>query len=256
MSNMSWDWIAGFFEGEGCISWYDSKTTTKQGIYGRVFIGQKEVEPLQAIYDFLKVEGFSHVSLSIRRQAKSTNSLGRLCEIWVLAIQQRDEVVRFLEKIVNFLFQKKEKAEFVITSLKSLRDERDRILEEAVKLKNSGLPEREVARKLGIGRRSLINYARSKGIELKDIRKEKSWRQDRVDRGLCSECGNPRGEDGTKRYCRACADIRNKRVENIRLHRLANGLCVRCAKPKGEDGAKTLCRSCADANKTKKPAKT
>lgn len=254
MTKMSWEWIAGFFEGEGCVHWYNSRTKTKQGICGRVFIGQKKKEPLQAIYDFLEAEGFNRVSLYLRKQCDSRKSLGRHCEIWVLCIQQRDEVIRFLENIVDFLFQKKEKAEFVITSLKSLRDERDNILNEAIRLKNSGLTIFQVTRQLGIRSQSLTDYARSKGITLRDNRKENAWRQDRVDRGLCSDCGKPRREDGTSRLCRECADVCNKRVAAIKTKRKTEGLCVTCGKPKGQNGTMTLCRDCADKKCTRKRA--
>lgn len=55
---MTWQWIAGFFEGEGCIVWHKPKKNSTQGIGGVISIGQKNKEPLQAIYDFLKSENF------------------------------------------------------------------------------------------------------------------------------------------------------------------------------------------------------
>lgn len=250
---MSWDWLGGFFEGEGSIHWYQSKTKTKQGISGRIFIGQKIKDPLQQVYDFLEGEGFERARLYLRKQAKkSINALADPVEIWVIAIQQRDEVVRFLENIIPFLIQKEEKALFVLDSLKGYRDERDKVLQEASELKKSGLSWREVSRQLGIGRRSLINYATSKGIDIKKTNNRedgKSWKKDRIERGLCASCGKPRGEDGTLWLCRPCTDKHNKRTRERKAMILSEGLCVTCEKPKGDNGTKTLCRKCADSRK-------
>lgn len=252
MSNMSWDWIAGFFEGEGCISWYEQKLRTKQGVYGRIFIGQKEKEPLQRVYDFLKGEGFERVGLTLRRQAKGRNAFGKPTEIWVVSIQQRDEVIKFLEQVVDMLIQKREKAIFVLDNLKGLRGEREDKLEEALELREQGIPWREITRSMGITRVSLTNYARSKGIDIRDDREgydKQTWRQDRIERGLCENCGNPRGEDGTIRQCRTCADKHNQRTRKRKAIIVSRGLCVNCEKPRGDNGTKILCRNCASGRK-------
>lgn len=213
---MSWAWIGGFFEGEGSIHWYPSKTKTKQGINGRIFIGQKIKDPLQQIYDFLKNEGFERAGLYLRKQAKKgANSLAEPCEIWVVAIQQRDEVVKFLEKVTPYLIQKREQALFVMGELKRLRSERDDILARALEMRNQGKTWAEVSKTLKIKPVSISNYARSKGIYVRQKEKgsepftQKKWRDQRVASGLCRNCGKPR--DGKSSYkCTHCIEKYNE----------------------------------------------
>lgn len=218
MAKMSWVWIAGFFEGEGNVFWQEGKKGTKQSLHGRATIGQKAKAPLQEIHDFLIEQGFCEPSFYLRR----ANTSLRSTECWILTINRRDDVIRFYSEISSYLIEKKAQAEFVLNRLTQNRDERDSILLRAAELKKSGMSWREVSRQLGIGRRSLINYATSKGIDLERTGKRedgKSWKQDRVDRGLCERCGQPRGEDGTMRTCQSCAvKIRAWRNEYRRIH--------------------------------------
>lgn len=219
MVEISWEWVAGFFEGEGCIFWQEGKKGTKQSTCGRATIGQKEKAPLQAIYAFLIEQGFSTPAFYLRPAWKGSD---RSIDIWMLTIQRREDVIRFLKSIEPFLFQKKEKAGFVINRLSALIVERNDNLSKALEVRKTGASWRDVSRKTGIGRVALNNYARAAGIELKKEKRfndENDWRQDRVDRGLCEKCGKSRGENGTLRKCRACANKYNEwRNEYRRVH--------------------------------------
>ncbi len=209
MNQISWEWIAGFFEGEGHIYWQEGRKGTRQGTCGRCIIGQKRKEPLRAIYDFLIGQGFHVPALYLRPASKSSE---RSTEIWILGVQWRDDVINFLSNIGPMLFQKREKALFVLDRLTALRDQRDSDMSHAVSLRKEGISWREVARRAGIGRVALTNYARSSGIDLSShvgLGDDIDWRGDRIARGLCEACGNPRGENGTKRKCRACANHYN-----------------------------------------------
>ena len=203
---MNWDWIAGFMEGEGHIYWQWSKKGTKQGTGGRVIIGQKDKRALEAIHDFLLKEGFENPIFYLRPASKLVE---RSCDLWMLTLNRRPDVIRFLEKVLDGLFAKREKATFVIETLKRLNRERKEILETALALRKQGKSWREISRETKVGRVALLNYARAEGIELpgkKHPFDERSWRHDRQARGICTTCGKPRGADGTKWYCRLCAD--------------------------------------------------
>jgi hypothetical protein len=63
--------------------------------------------------------------------------------------------------------------------------------------------------------------------------------------GLCLNCGEPRGDNGTKTRCRNCADTQTAYARERRERLIQERLCVRCAGPRGEGGTKDLCRACA-----------
>lgn len=54
-------------------------------------------------------------------------------------------------------------------------------------------------------------------------KKSEARDQQRIADGVCLQCGLPRGDDGTKRRCRACADVDN----SGRAVRRGAGLAVR-----------------------------
>jgi len=211
MEKMTWTWIAGFFEGEGTVFWQEGKKGTKQGLHGRATIGQKDKMALQEIYKFLISEGFSKPSFYLRPPIKFPTGLGLTCEIWILTINKRDDVIRFYAEITPYLFQKYDKAKYVLDRLVKARNERDEILKESIRLKDGGMTWANISRELGIGRVAILNYARSAGTDLHAKYHDEGidFRQDRVNRGLCETCGKERGESGTKRKCRNCADSYN-----------------------------------------------
>jgi hypothetical protein len=70
--------------------------------------------------------------------------------------------------------------------------------------------------------------------------------QARIDAGLCKDCGQPRGDDGTAVRCRACAEAASlrstARTKHIRKERLEAGLCLRCGGQR--DALTVLCPTC------------
>lgn len=218
MAKISWEWIAGFFEGEGNVFWQEGKKGTKQGLHGRAVIGQVVKAPLEAIYDFLMESGFDKPGFYLRPSL----NINKWQPCWILTISKRDDVIKFFSEISPYLFDKKEKAEYVIMRLIEQRNERDAILKAAFDLKNQGLSWREISRRLGVGRVAIQSYARSAGIALDPghhFEDEMDWRDDRIRRGLCEKCGKPLGENATKRRCRVCADNFNKwRNEHRKLY--------------------------------------
>lgn len=69
--------------------------------------------------------------------------------------------------------------------------------------------------------------------------------QARIDAGLCKDCGNPRGEDGTTVRCRPCAsEVAKKatqRSSRVRKERHAAGLCY-CGRER--DNETIYCSKC------------
>lgn len=208
MTKMNWDWIAGFYEGEGNINWIQGRKGTKQGTSGRVVIGQKNKQPLEAIREFLEAEGFSRCLL-YQRKAVEGYSAG----IWILGINYREEVIRFLDMIAPMLYQQQKKVTDISNRLKALKKLREVTLDKALSLRQSGKCWRDISRELHVNPNTIYNYARLQGIEIRQNRPldKISWRKDRVRQGLCGDCGKTRGEKGTKNFCRECADINNAR---------------------------------------------
>lgn len=204
---MTWEWIAGFFEGEGHVYWQEKGK--RHGIGGRAIMGQVCKDPLQGIYDFLIAQGFEKPAFYLRPVARSARVNSRPC--WMLTIQKRRDVIRFFESVAPLLFDKRAKAEYVIARLKAADAERERVVDEAVTLRQQGLAWREIARRTDIARTGLIAHLNARGIDWKQKPglSDMEWRDDRIARGLCESCGNLRGEDGLKRKCRPCADRYN-----------------------------------------------
>lgn len=215
---INWSWVAGFFEGEGNIYWQEGKKGTKQGAHGRLTIGQKCKEPLQVLYDFLISEG-----LAPRLYQRKTG-------IWVIVVAIRENVIEFLKQVEPMLFQKREDAVFVREWLEGLIAERKHMLEFATALRREGISWREIARRAGVGRVAVTNYFRAAGIAIESESEKpdfdrgawnRGWRQDRINRGLCVSCGEPRGDDGTSWCCRPCADCRNEYSREWKRNRRA-----------------------------------
>lgn len=81
--------------------------------------------------------------------------------------------------------------------------------------------------------------------------------QTRINAGLCKDCGNPRGENGTSIHCRPCASHAAKRatarVARIRKERLRAGLCFGCGAER--DAETVYCSKCKEKHKEKYPAR-
>jgi hypothetical protein len=208
-SVMSWQWIAGFFEGEGHVNWQERRKG-KSGQGGRAIMGQVCKAPLESVYNFLKAEGFGEPSFYLRPIAKSARRNSQPC--WILTVQKRADVIRFLEAIAPMLFDKRAKAEYVVMRLKAADAERERVINEAIKLRKEGMSWREISRLTGISRNGLTAHLDARGIDWrqKPGMDDMEWRDDRIARGLCESCGAERGENGTKRKCRPCADSYNQ----------------------------------------------
>lgn len=94
-------------------------------------------------------------------------------------------------------------------------------------------------------------------IDYKRQRRREKLRLNRassIQSGICrrSGCGQPRGEDGTKDYCRPCSDLAASSAADSRKRKLEAGRCLACGELRGEDGTKEHCRRHADKENARK----
>lgn len=100
----------------------------------------------------------------------------------------------------------------------------------------------EIRRRLDVAAEELRNPPPPKPPPLTP----KERREKLLAEGKCQACAQPRGENGTRSYCRPCAD-KHTRGEMARQKRtVAEGRCQRCGVWRGLDGTAHHCRACAD----------
>jgi len=95
---MNWDYIAGFFDGEGWVTLYREKNN-KWGKAVKVGIEQKDIKPLKEIKSFLEKEGLNKVCL-YNRHNRVTSSL---------QIQNKFDINLFLKKMIPRVIVKKKR---------------------------------------------------------------------------------------------------------------------------------------------------
>ncbi len=136
---MTWDYIAGFFDGEGSIN--------HNGSGFRITISQTNKEVLDKIKKFTKTGNVFKVT---KRKEHWKDS-------WVYFISKQVNVYYFLSKIENYTIVKREKTNKTILLLKDIlvkqKEKQDRhffITQESKKLRKQGLSYREIGKKLKI----------------------------------------------------------------------------------------------------------
>ncbi len=129
---MTWDYIAGFFDGEGCISIYDyeHKRTFKDRPKGpyimkekyvkisldqkiRIFVHmvQKQTEVLEEIQEFLVAEGIQ-ANFHIKKTGMGA-----------VQFSSRESVRVFLNKVIPYLRVKNHKAQIALDFLNGVEQE-------------------------------------------------------------------------------------------------------------------------------------
>lgn len=201
---MDWNWIAGFFEGEGNIS----LRKKSQGItqYARLIMGQVKKEPLEAIHAFLKEQGLANPILYVR---PSKNERWQPC--WLLSIQIRKDVIFFLEQIVHGLYGKRQEAEDALAYLRQLEHEREAAVALAIRLREEGATWGAIREQTGLCRQGITNAMRAINKEWHHAKKwanRNEWRKDHIAQGFCGNCGKSRAESISKLYCMICLEKR------------------------------------------------
>jgi hypothetical protein len=123
---MTWAWLGGFFEGEGCITWYERDHRGHSGRGAVVVIGQKMKAPLVLIQEFLCRQGIQGAKL-YRRKARPPKIPNG---IWILQINRKAETAWFLKKIIPYLVEKRLKAKVVLEKQTAQRQSRCSVSDE------------------------------------------------------------------------------------------------------------------------------
>lgn len=138
---MTWEYIAGFFDGEGTIAKFNN------GIcHYAIAITQANEEVLQEIKKFLK---FGHVYVIKKRKVNWKDA-------WILRISDNRQVLFFLKNVLPFLIVKRDKATKTVLILKDYIDNKKRHgiseenLKKAIKFYKSGLGYKLSTKKVGI----------------------------------------------------------------------------------------------------------
>ena len=123
---MNWAYIAGFFDGEGSITF----RTTKNSLACIVSMAQKDPLVLEAINLFLKrhqIRGYIHEIRSKVHYDKEKKLLVRGEELksncYTLQISRHACVSKFLTSVKKYLIVKKTKAELLVQILQEHKDE-------------------------------------------------------------------------------------------------------------------------------------
>jgi len=149
---MDWNYIAGFFDGEGSV--------THNGKGYRITVPQTDEGVLVEICKFTKL---GHVIKLRKREAHWKDS-------WLYYIANKKDVCRFLKKTRPYLVIKREKS---VSAIKDLEKEliimarkkkvHDRRKKQAKKLRSRGLDYRAIGKKLnidwGYARRLVLDLA-------------------------------------------------------------------------------------------------
>lgn len=136
---MTWNYIAGFFDGEGSI------TNNKKGY--RITLPQTNLEVLTEIKEYI---GCEHLFKETKRKDHWKDN-------WVYYIAKQEDILFFLKKICNALIVKKKEAEAVIqilrenvNKMKACEKQRIAIERKAKELRKEGMAYREIGKRLGI----------------------------------------------------------------------------------------------------------
>lgn len=136
---MSWQYIAGFFDGEGSLG--------HNGKGYRITISQTNFPVLKTIQDFA---GFGNIFKNRKRKSHWKES-------WVYYIARQEEVYIFIKNVLPFIIVKKDLAAKVMPTLsltvKNHQQQiinRLRIIREAKLLRSQGLTYRKIGIKLSI----------------------------------------------------------------------------------------------------------
>lgn len=152
---MNWDYIAGFFDGEGTFGNYGSGY--------KISVTQTNKKVLEKIQSFTKLGHIHHL-----KKRKS-----HWKDAWVYYIAKQEDVYIFLNKILDKLVVKKETSSKALPKLrKKIKNrERQRIRtikrkRQAKNLRKEGFSYRQIGKKLGIdwgyARRLILDLEQSK----------------------------------------------------------------------------------------------
>jgi murein L,D-transpeptidase YcbB/YkuD len=148
---MSWQYIAGFFDGEGTI-WYKLKKDKKNRTKFSVSMSQSEKQG-RVLYEIQKFLKKNLIEAKIYHRKKRDNAM-------VLEFSNRQEAYKFLIKILPFLIVKQEKAKEAIKAFQEYKGHKALTLEDKIKIKQlleKGYKAKRIAKILDLNRETVRN---------------------------------------------------------------------------------------------------
>ena len=149
---MTWEYIAGFFDGEGSL--------TNNGKGYRVTISQTNKEVLENILEY---SGVGNIFKNKKRQVHWKES-------WVFYVAKQKDVYLFLKKISPFLIVKsKQINKFLPIIIKKVKEidqkklNRKKRIKKAKNLRKKGLTYRQIGKKMNVD----FGYARRLILDIK-----------------------------------------------------------------------------------------
>lgn len=141
---MNIDYIAGFFDGEGTITFTKNRA--------RITISQTNKEVLEEIQNFF---GFGNI-LEIKKRKQNWK------DAWMYYTCNTTETVKIAEQLINHikLKEKLEKLKIVISEYylnQSLKNARKLKIEESIKMAKEGISYRDIEKITGISRTTICN---------------------------------------------------------------------------------------------------
>jgi len=157
---MNWEYIAGFMDGEGCVS----RQTTKEGKFKRY-----EIQITNTNYDVLiKMKDFVEMGWICKLKTRKAHWK----QAWSWGINRHADVIRFCEMVENFSIVKKEKitnAKMETIEYVKMREEyekkrRQKIIDDINNTFEDGISISEISRRIGVSRPTVRRYMDKYGI--------------------------------------------------------------------------------------------
>ena len=211
---MNWDYVAGFFDGEGHFQWTDSKPNSKRGRGPRIIVGQKTREVLDAIAIFLMDEGVTRCRIYQRPSG-----------FFVLSIARWYDVELIITKALDKLIVKHEQARIVLAKsqiIERKHDTRPVPIEKLKALVDKNYTVASIAKILGFGRTKIDRM-----LHENDIYIPSGGRIVRTKDGL---------------HKRLPPKYKNRTEQRLAYVKRVNNRCIECGKLIWP--ASTRCKSC------------
>jgi hypothetical protein len=142
MSKISWQYIAGFFDGEGCISFNHRRGQNPNWYAVQLSMCQKEKAVLIEIQKFLK-----------ENQIKSSLYSRKDKQMFSLGVGKTGEIIELVNKLLPFLIVKKEKCKKALKFINKYKLKNPQLTireqKKILKMHHAGKARMEISRLLG-----------------------------------------------------------------------------------------------------------
>lgn len=167
---MTWEYIAGFFDGEGTA--WAGKGKRKEGAF-TVSVANTNLTVLRSIRDFLFSNNINCGMYSMVGKERAKQYLKRGWKLgFSLKITSRESTVKFLKELLPFLIVKKSAALNVICFIETKKWRlrvTPELMNEAASLYAAGLSTRQIERQLKISSRAFREHAPKYDIILRPV---------------------------------------------------------------------------------------